>query len=63
MDGWRILDKIQTQDEFHRLDVLAQGVAHERVHGAYLAARRERLFELGEVGKAYPDRRLSRPTE
>jgi len=50
--------KIQTQDEFNRLDVLAQSVPYEPVYGAYLVARRERLFELRAVGKAYPDRRL-----
>lgn len=60
IQGWR---KVQTQDEFDRLDVLAQSVAHERVHGAYLAARRERLFELGAVRKAHPDRGLSRETD
>ena len=53
-----MLDEIQTQDEFNRLDVLAQSVPHEPVYGAYLVARRERLFELRAVGKAYPDRRL-----
>lgn len=64
MERMGILDKnIQTQDKFDGLDVFAQSVTHERVYGAYLVARRERLFELRAVGEAYPDRRLSRPAD
>lgn len=51
----------RTQDEFDRLDVVAQTVAHERVHGAYLAPRREGLFELRAVEEPHPDRRLHHP--
>ena len=51
-------NETRTQDEFDRLNVVTQSVPHERVHGAYLAARRERLFELRAVEEPHSDRRL-----